>query len=81
PVGDVRGRGLMIGIELVKDRQTKERAPIFRNELVQACFRRGLLVLPAGPSAVRLSPPLLLRRPQVESALSILDEALQEVRR
>jgi 4-aminobutyrate aminotransferase len=79
PIGDVRGRGLMIGFELVKDRQTKERAPDFRNGMVQACFRRGLLVLPAGPSAIRLSPPLLLRRPQVDSALSILDEAIREV--
>src|SRR5204862_7953246 len=57
-VCDVRGRGLMVGIELVRDRQTKERASTERDAVVRECFTRGLLVLGAGANAVRLSPPL-----------------------
>lgn len=78
-VGDVRGRGLMIGLELVRDRTTKERAIEARQALVQAMFRRGVLVLGAGRSAVRLSPPLLLSVAQADTVLRILDEALTEV--
>lgn len=78
-IGDVRGRGLMIGIELVRDRQTKERAVEERNALVQAMFRRGVLVLGAGRNAVRLAPPLVLTRAQADSVLQILDAALAEV--
>ena len=75
-VGDVRGRGLMIGIELVRDRQTKERADRERNALVQECFRRGLLVLGAGRNAIRLSPALVLTKAQADTAIEILDDAL-----
>jgi 4-aminobutyrate aminotransferase len=75
-VGDIRGRGLMIGIELVRDRQTKERATNERNALVQECFRRGLLVLGAGRNAIRLSPPLVLTKQEADTAIEILDHAL-----
>jgi 4-aminobutyrate aminotransferase len=78
-IGDVRGRGLMIGIELVRNRQTKERAVDERNALVQSMFRRGVLVLGAGRNALRLAPPLVLTRAQADSVLHILDEALMEV--
>jgi 4-aminobutyrate aminotransferase len=78
-IGDVRGKGLMIGIELVKDRQTKERAVEERNALVQAAFRRGVLILGAGRNAVRLAPPLVLSRDQADSVLQVLDEAFTEV--
>jgi 4-aminobutyrate aminotransferase len=78
-VGDVRGRGLMIGIELVRDRQTKERAISERNALVQECFRRGLLVLGAGRNAIRLSPPLVLTKEQADTAVGILDQALTAI--
>ncbi len=78
-IGDVRGKGLMIGIELVRDRQTKERAVEERNAVVQAAFRRGLLILGAGRNALRLSPPLVLTREQADIALKILDESLGEV--
>ena len=77
-VGDVRGCGLMIGIELVRDRHTKERAGAERDALVGAAFRRGLLVLAAGASTVRLSPPLVVTREQSEIAVGILDQALTE---
>jgi 4-aminobutyrate aminotransferase len=75
-IGDVRGRGLMIGIELVRDRETKERAASERDAVVKECFRRGLLVLGAGRNAVRLSPPLVLTKGQADTAIEILDEAL-----
>lgn len=70
--GDVRGLGLMIGIELVKDQITKERAPGLRDRVVQMCFQRGLLVLGAGPNTIRISPPLVLTREQADCAVDIL---------
>jgi len=78
-IGDIRGLGLMIGIELVKDRQTKERAVDERNALVQAMFRRGVLVLGAGRNALRLAPPLVLSKDQADNVLKALDESLGEV--
>ena len=78
-IGDVRGRGLMIGVELVRDRETKERATEERNAVVNAAFRRGLLVLGAGKNAVRFSPPLVLTRDEADIAVRIFDEALSEV--
>jgi 4-aminobutyrate aminotransferase len=78
-IGDVRGKGLMIGIELVRNRQTKERAVDERNALVQAAFRRGVLVLGAGKNAIRLAPPLVFTRDQADSVVRVLDEALTEV--
>jgi 4-aminobutyrate aminotransferase len=78
-IGDVRGKGLMIGVELVKDRETKERAPAERDALVMAAFRRGLLVLAAGRNSVRLSPPLVFTKEQAEIAVRLLDESLHEI--
>jgi len=78
-IGDVRGRGLMIGVELVRDRQTKERASEERDAVVHAAFARGMLVLGAGRNAVRFSPPLVLTRPQADTAVRIFDEALMDV--
>jgi 4-aminobutyrate aminotransferase len=78
-IGDVRGRGLMIGIELVRDRQTKERATAERDAVVMAAFERGLLVLSAGASTIRISPPLVLSKEQAELAVSILDDAFTAV--
>ena len=78
-IGDVRGRGLMIGVELVRDRQTKERATNERDAVVNRAFARGLLVLGAGKNAVRFSPPLVLTREQADTAIKVFDEALTEV--
>lgn len=78
-IGDVRGRGLMVGVELVRDRQTKERATRERDEVVNAAFRHGLLILGAGKNAVRFSPPLVLTRDQADAAISIFDQALTDV--
>jgi 4-aminobutyrate aminotransferase len=78
-VGHVRGVGLMIAVELVRDKQTKERADAERDAVVQACFRRGLLVLGCGANSVRLLPPLVVNKEQADSALGLLEEALTEV--
>jgi 4-aminobutyrate aminotransferase len=78
-IGDVRGRGLMVGVELVRDRQTKERATTERDALVAAAFTRGLLVLGAGKNSIRFSPPLVLTRDEADTAIAIFDEALSEV--
>ena len=78
-IGDVRGRGLMIGVELVRDRTTKERAIEERNKVVAECFKRGLLVLGAGRNALRLSPPLVLTKAQAKTAVEILDQAIGAV--
>jgi 4-aminobutyrate aminotransferase len=79
-IGDVRGRGLMIGVELVTDRATREPAPNLVHELVQRAFRRGLLLLGAGKSALRLAPPLVVDAYDVDTALGIIDEVLDELR-
>ncbi len=61
-IGDLRGRGLMIGVEFVKDRETKERAPELRNEIIREAFRRGLLLIPCGENSLRMTPSLNIPR-------------------
>lgn len=78
-IGDVRGRGLMIGIELVRDRKTKEPAASERDLVEIECFKRGLIIQGCGTSTVRLSPPLVIDRDQCDFALRTLDEALTAV--
>lgn len=78
-IGDVRGLGLMIGVELVKDRKTRERAIDERNALVQELFKRGILILGAGKNAVRFAPPLVITRQQVDTCLELFSEALAVV--
>jgi 4-aminobutyrate aminotransferase len=80
-VGDVRGKGLMVGIEFVRDQRTKERAADLRNAIVDQAFRRGLLVLGAGENSLRLSPPLLIDEEQADFALRSLEECIREVQR
>jgi len=80
-IGDVRGRGLMLGIELVRDRQTKERATAERDAIVTGAFNKGLLLLGAGQNTIRLSPPLVFTRAQADTALKILDEVIGEQER
>jgi 4-aminobutyrate aminotransferase len=77
-VGEVRGLGLMIGIELVRNQQTKERAPELRDRVVDRAFERGLLILGAGDNTLRLSPPLVITRDQCDFALETLTECLRE---
>ena len=78
-VGDVRGTGLMIGIEFVRDQNTKEGAPELRDRIVRLAFHKGLLVLGAGENSLRLCPPLLIDNEQAEFALGALDACISEV--
>jgi 4-aminobutyrate aminotransferase len=75
-VGDVRGRGLMIGIELVKDKATREPANALRNRLEILAFERGLMVLGCGETTIRLCPALIVSEEEATVALDILEEAL-----
>ncbi len=78
-VGEVRGRGLMIGIEIVKDQQSREPAGAWRDRIVDLAFERGLLILGCGETAVRLAPPLVVNEHQACIALDILEEAIAQV--
>jgi 4-aminobutyrate aminotransferase len=77
-VGEVRGRGLMIGIEIVRDQRTKEKAADLRNAIVDLAFHKGLLVLGAGENSIRLSPPLLIDEEQADFAVKTLEECFRE---
>ena len=78
-VGDVRGKGLMIGVEIVRDQKTKEHAPDLRDRVIYRAFTGGLLVLGAGENTIRLSPPLLIDQEQADFALRVLGESIREV--
>lgn len=80
-VGDVRGLGLMLGVEIVKDQASRERAPEMRDRIVQKAFHRGLLPLGAGRNAIRLAPPLVITKDQADFAVSTLEEIIAEVSR
>ena len=75
-IGDVRGLGLMLALEIVRDRTTREWNPHLRDAIIDECFRRGLLLLGAGPSSIRLSPPLIIDEEQAECAVQILSDAI-----
>jgi 4-aminobutyrate aminotransferase len=78
-IGDIRSAGALIGVEFVKDRQTKEPAPETRDRFLRECFERGLMTLGAGPSSVRFAPPLILTDEQVDTGLSIMEDVLSEI--
>jgi len=75
-VGDIRGKGLMIGIEFVRDQKTKEKAPSIRDHVIEAAYRKGLLVLGAGENSLRLAPPLIVDEEQADFALRTLDACI-----
>lgn len=79
-IGDVRGKGMMIGVEFVKDRETKEPAKAERDKLMTKAFERGLMLLGAGVSSLRLAPPLILTREQADVGLEIFEQALKELK-
>lgn len=78
-MGDVRGLGLMIGVDLVKDRKTREPAKKRAEEVLNKCFKRGLLILSCGESVVRLMPPLMICREELDSGLEILSSVMKSV--
>ena len=79
-IGDVRGKGLMIGIDFVKDRETKEYYTEFRNAVIHEAFHRGLIMLPCGYSVIRISPPLIIQKHHIDVAVEILREAIRAAR-
>ncbi len=77
-IGDVRGIGLMVGIELVKDRKTKEHAVEEREKIVKSAFNKGLLLLTCGESVIRFAPPLTISEASIDRGLDILEQAIKE---
>jgi 4-aminobutyrate aminotransferase len=78
-VGDVRGRGLMIGVEIVKDQTTREYGASERDRIVETAFERGVLFLGCGPSTVRIAPPLIVTKDEADVAMDALEESIAVV--
>jgi 4-aminobutyrate aminotransferase len=76
-VGDVRGRGLMIGIEVVEDKESRNPVPKMRDHVIELAFRHGLLLLGCGETSIRLCPSLLVQQQEAEVALDILEEGIE----
>ena len=79
-IGDVRGLGLMVGVEFVEDRASMKIAPELRDRVEFACYERGLIVLGCGTNTIRWSPPLIITRENVDVALEIFDDAIANSR-
>ena len=77
-IADVRGLGLMIGIEIVRDRETMEPWADLRDKVVLECFNRGLILQGAGESAIRFSPPLIIDREQADFAIDTVEAAIEQ---
>ena len=75
-IGDVRGLGLMIGVEFVRDRKSKYPAEELRERIVELAFERGLILLSCGKSVIRIAPPLSVSKPEMDEGLTILEEAI-----
>ncbi len=78
-VGDVRGKGLMIGTEYVRDQRTKEKAADLRDKVVTTAFNKGLLTLGSGENSIRMSPPLIIDQEQADCAIAIMEQSIREV--
>ncbi|MGA9504136.1 MAG: aminotransferase class III-fold pyridoxal phosphate-dependent enzyme, partial [Terriglobales bacterium] len=78
-VGDVRGRGLMIGVEIVKDQATREYGASARDRIVEQAFERGILFLGCGPSTIRIAPPLIVTKEEADVAVDVLEESIAMV--
>jgi 4-aminobutyrate aminotransferase len=76
-VGDVRGLGMMLGVEFVTDKETLKPDAELRDRIEMACFNRGLIILGCGNNTIRWSPPLILAKQHVDVALEIFDEAIE----
>jgi 4-aminobutyrate aminotransferase len=78
-IGDVRGIGLMVGVEIVKDKDSKEVAPKATEEIMMECFRNGLAIVNCGVNVIRWMPPLTITRDLLEPSLEIFEKALSKV--
>lgn len=77
-IGDIRGIGLMVGVEFIKD-EKKTPAKELRNKLIGKAFEKGLLLLGAGASSIRLAPPLIVKKADLDIGLNILEDCLKEL--
>ncbi|MBN1899905.1 acetyl ornithine aminotransferase family protein [Candidatus Sumerlaeota bacterium] len=80
-VGDVRGIGLMIGVEIIKNKKSMEMAPDIRNRIINQCFKNGLLILGCGPNTIRIAPPLIVNKKEADIAIDILEKVIARERR
>jgi 4-aminobutyrate aminotransferase len=80
-VGDVRGKGLMIGVEFVEDKDSKKPAPQKANEIMMRSWKRGIAVITCGISTIRIAPPLNITRELIDSGLEIIEDVVKEVER
>jgi len=78
-VGDVRGRGLMVGVDIVKDQETREYGNELRDRIVEVAFEKGILFLGCGPSTIRIAPPLVVTEEEADIAIDILEDAIATV--
>jgi 4-aminobutyrate aminotransferase len=78
-VGDVRGRGLMIGVEIVTDKKAKTQGGAERDKIVELAFERGVLFLGCGPNSIRIAPPLIVSKEQADIAIDVLEECIHIV--
>jgi 4-aminobutyrate aminotransferase len=80
-VGDVRGKGLMIGIEIVEDKETKNPGADKAREVMLRCWKRGVAIISCGTSTLRIVPPLTITRELVDAGLEIIEDVIKEVER
>ena len=80
-IGDIRGKGLMIGIELVKNKDTKEPAKEERRKVLNLALKKGLLLIGAGTydNVIRIAPPFVIKKEEIDKGLNILEEVLKEI--
>ncbi len=78
-VGDVRGRGLMIGVEIVTDKKARTQGGVERDRIVDLAFERGVLLLGCGPNTIRIAPPLIVTKEQADIAMNVLEECISLV--
>jgi len=78
-MGDVRGKGLMVAVEFVKDRETKEPARTWRNDIIRHAFEKGLLLLGCGENSIRFCPSLTVNTAEIDKCLSIFDDVVREM--
>ncbi len=78
-IGDVRGRGLMVGVEVVQDQSSRSKAPVKREAILHSCYQRGLIIIGCGENTIRFAPPLIISENELQEGLAVFDDALTEV--
>lgn len=78
-LGDVRGKGLMIGAEIVEDKDTKKPAKEKASKIMMRCWKRGIAIITCGASTIRIAPPILITRDLVDAAMDIVEDVIKEV--